>query len=133
MKIKELIVIICLLLNSHSLRTQLILLESGIDYLINFDESLTGVNEGEFLGSGIVQDAQAGQLDSDAWIVIGCSDGDSEYGSNYAAGDFSRGESFGGETTGGIYSFTIDNNKALGWQSTSSDMSPGEIILKMQN
>ena len=120
--------------STYLLPGQLVLLESGIDYQIDFEESFPGVNEDAFAGDGLQADPLAGQLDSDAWQINGCSDGDSQFSNAYLNGDFARGLSNGGENTGGIYSFLVsENNHALGLQATSSDLSPGELVLKIEN
>lgn len=112
---------------------QVILTESGVEYEINFEETRIGVNEGVFLGDGLQAEPVLGQLDSDAWIINGLSEGNSLFSDNNISGDYARGISIGGETLGGIYAFKILNNTTLGWQSTAADLSPGEIILKIKN
>ncbi len=116
------------------LNAQLVLLESGIQYQIDFEDSFPEVNEDAFVGEGLQAEALTGQLDSDAWLINGCSDGDSQFSSPYLNGDFARGLSNGGESIGGLYSFLVsENNYALGLQATSSDLSPGELVLKVEN
>ena len=44
--------------------------------IINFDESVTGCVSGPYDGSGIAGEPAPGQLDSDAWQIVGFSDGD---------------------------------------------------------
>jgi hypothetical protein len=115
------------------LNGQLILFETGVNYTIDFEETIIGVNEGAFSGLGLQSDPIEGQLDSEAWLINGCSQGNTSYGLSYLSGDYTRGSSLGDVTLGGVYAFNTGANTALGWQSTASDLSPGEIILKVQN
>ncbi|KPK86316.1 MAG: hypothetical protein AMS27_05275 [Bacteroides sp. SM23_62_1] len=87
-----------------------------------------------FTASGFSPYPDPGQLDSDTWSVMGLSDGDLGFGDYLATGDFARGISDGGVSTGGIFAFETDSgNIALGIQPTSGDWSPGSFILKIQN
>lgn len=109
-------------------------LQDSSRYRIDFDQSLTGVNEGPFGGSGFSPNPSWGQLNSNAWQIRGLSDGDLEFGASGSSGDFARGLSTGGSFTGGIYSFERDSaNFALGWQATGSDMAPGYVYLRLNN
>ncbi len=83
-----------------------------------------------FTGSGFASSPSAGQLDSDSWIVTGFSDGSVTFGGTETTGDFARGNTTGGETTGGIYSL---NNGAIWIQPGGSDFTPGTIQLKVRN
>ena len=103
-------------------------------FLIDFDNTVTGVNNGQFNGSGFSNVPSAGQIDTDAIIVTGMSDGDLSFGAVNTSGDFARGTSTGGVTTGGVYGFEVtSNNHALGVQPGGSDFTPGDIILRLQN
>lgn len=87
-----------------------------------------------FTGSGFTPTPAAGQLDTDIFIVTGFSDGSLAYGGSGNSGDFARGTSLGGETTGGIYAFEVSpGNFALGVQPSDPDFSPGTIELRLQN
>jgi len=94
-------------------------------------------NFNDFRGGGFVPVPGAGQLDSDEWLVRGLSYGDGVFGGSHDSGDFARGQSEGGETTGGVYAFDVDNgpgeNHALGLQPGGSDFTPGSITLKILN
>ena len=91
-------------------------------------------NFDNFAGSGFAAIPLPGQLDSNIWRVTGFSDGTMAFGDTQAAGDFARGVSSGGETTGGIYAFDVGGgNIILGVQPTGSDFLPGEIVLRLQN
>jgi len=87
-----------------------------------------------FTGTGFTPVPASGQLDSDIFIVTGFSDGSLAYGGSGNSGDFARGTSVGGETTGGIYAFEVSpGNFALGVQPSDPDFSPGTIELRLQN
>jgi len=87
-----------------------------------------------FTGSGFTPNPSAGQLDSDAWSVTGLSDGDLNFRGTQTSGDFARGSSTGGVSTGGIYGFEVETgNNILGVQPGGSDFTPGEFVLKLQN
>jgi hypothetical protein len=104
------------------------------DYTIDFETTVSGVNEGGFDGSGFATTPATGQLDADAWAIYGMSDGDKDFGVENTTGDLARGASTGGETSGGVYSFEVETgNNALGAQGAGSDFTPGWIGLKLQN
>ncbi|MCK5372470.1 MAG: hypothetical protein KAQ62_28100, partial [Cyclobacteriaceae bacterium] len=113
----------------------------GTLFPITFDATVSGVNEGQFAGSGFQSSSpSSGRIDSDGIIVTGLSDGDMVFGSDYTTGDYARGPSNGSETTGGIYAFQVaSSDYALGFQPVGippdleNDLTPGEIILKITN
>ena len=103
-------------------------------YTVDFDNTVAGVNNGQYGGSGFTPGPGLGQLDSDAWEITGLSDGTLNYGGTGTTGDFARGASTGGETQGGIYAFDVGGgNLTLGFQATDDDMTPGVITLRVQN
>ncbi|MDX2304564.1 MAG: T9SS type A sorting domain-containing protein [Microscillaceae bacterium] len=114
---------------------QLSIQDVNATYIVNFDNTLAGVNNGTFTGIGFAPDPSIGQLDSDAWEILGMSDGALNFGDTQTAGDFARESSPGGETTGGLYAFDVGgSNLALGVQATGTDWSPnGTITLRIQN
>ncbi|MBE2223825.1 MAG: ExeM/NucH family extracellular endonuclease, partial [Anaerolineae bacterium] len=62
------------------------------------------------------------------------SDGSLDFGNAITSGDFARGSSTGGVTTGGVYAFdTGGGNRILGIQPGGSDFAPGDIKLRIQN
>jgi|GEM_PF-1091671 len=104
------------------------------DNIINFDTTVTGVNQGTYNGTGIVRVPSTGQLDSDSWSTTGISDGASAFGTDKTTGDFARGSSAGAVTEGGFYSFMVGtSNSALGVQPTEDDFTPGTVILRSKN
>ncbi|MES3630248.1 MAG: lamin tail domain-containing protein [Longimonas sp.] len=87
-----------------------------------------------FRGTGFASPADPDQLDSQAFIVRGLSDGDLAFGDTQTTGDFARGTSTGGVTTGGIYAFEVDaDDFAWGAQPTGSDFTPGAFVARYLN
>jgi hypothetical protein len=75
-----------------------------------------------FTGTGLAPEPNSGQLNSNAWILTGFSQGNTNFGGTATSGDFARGVSTGGVSTGGVYSFTIANeNNILGVQPVGDD------------
>lgn len=105
-------------------------------YGSGFDETTLGINRGQFDGSGI-SNPSPGQLSSLGWRFEGFSDGDSNYGDVITSGDYARGTSPGGVSTGGMYAFqrTVGGsvNHFMGFQPTGSDFTEGSAILRVQN
>lgn len=114
---------------------QLFISALDTDHPIGFEATVPGVNNGNFAGSGFTATPATGQLDSDAWAIAGLSDGGLVFGGTQTSGDFARGSSDGGVTTGGLYAFDVDGagNLALGVQATDSDFTPGTITLRVGN
>ena len=109
-------------------------IQSGNSITINFDNTVNGVNNGAFSGSGFATSPSGGQLDADAWAVSGLTDGTHSFGQQHTSGDFARGSSSGNVSSGGIYGFSIPNNgRALGFQPTGSDWTPGSVTLRVKN
>ena len=99
---------------------------------IDFDAESPGYAGGSFAGSGIVRNPPPGYLDAQAWQILGFSDGDLLYGEEATTGDFARGISTGGVSTGGLYAFVVEEgNVALGVQPTATDFCPGSISLRI--
>ena len=83
-----------------------------------------------------------GQLDSDAIVIFGLSDGNLGFGGTATSGDFARGVSTGGETTGGVYAFDVSTptdlssgygDYVLGLKPGGSDVTPGAVYLCYRN
>ncbi|MEA3448728.1 MAG: choice-of-anchor J domain-containing protein, partial [Bacteroidota bacterium] len=104
------------------------------DHTIDFETTVSGINEGIFDGSGFATTPATGQLDADGWAVYGMSDGDKDFGVENTTGDLARGASTGGEATGGVYAFEVETgNHALGVQPSGTDFSPGYIGMIIKN
>lgn len=103
-------------------------------FTIDFDNTVNGVNEGAFNGTGFTATPTSGQLDSDAWASTGMSDGTLAFGGSMTSGDYAKETSTGGVVQGGFYAFEVaSGNYALGVQPTGSDFNPGTITLRSQN
>ncbi len=103
-------------------------------YTIDFDNTVSGVNNGQFQGTGFVGAPTAGQLDSDGWRATGFSDGDGMFSGTHTTGDFARGTHSGGTGTGGVYAFeTATGDFCLGVQPGAADFTPGDFTLRIQN
>ncbi|MGB0165776.1 MAG: hypothetical protein ACPF8V_02865 [Luteibaculum sp.] len=104
---------------------------SGVS--ITFDATVSGVNNGQFDGSGLAASPASGQLDADAWAISGFDDGDLDFGDAGSTADFTRGTSSGNVSTGGIYAFDVGSGDyTLGVQPTDLDADP-IITLRVQN
>ena len=106
-------------------------------YTVDFDNTVEGVNNGTFAGIGFNPNPAEGQIDSDAVKVFGLSDSPMmSFGDTQEAGDFARGTTAGGVSTGGIYAGEYSSSPSdyfFMWQAGSSDMAAGMIMLKVQN
>ena len=109
----------------------------GATYTIDFDATVSGVNNGTYVGTGFQPTPAAGRADSDAWQISGFSAGNLAFGGTRTtpATDYTRGVSGGGTAAGGLYAFNgapISGN-ALGVQPVDDDFTPGTIVLRIQN
>ena len=83
-----------------------------------------------FAGAGFDASPDDGMLDSDTWIVTGLSDGDVDFGLCFTTGDFARGSTMGGITTGGVYAADILDNQALMVQPGADDFTPEHLLCR---
>lgn len=96
--------------------------------------TLYNENFNSFVGAGFNSSVEAGKINSNIWKITGLSDGDTVYNDNKSSGDYAKGESTGGVTSGGVYSFEIaTGNKTFGFQPTGSDFAPGAVTLRVKN
>jgi hypothetical protein len=104
-------------------------------YTIDFDTTVANVNNGSFAGLGLAPVPSAGQLDADAFIVNGMSEGDTNFGDTKISGDYAGPITAPGiVTSGGMYAFEIvTGNVALGFQATGNDFNPGQFIMRFTN
>jgi hypothetical protein len=116
---------------------QISLTSSDNTVSIDFENAVPGVNPGIFDGSGFSPMPSAGQLDSDAWEILGFSDGDLLFGGTALSGDLARGTRAGtGTSTGGLYAladFPSPGGMSLAFQSGGTDFTPGSITLRVVN
>lgn len=107
---------------------------TNTDYIIDFDTTVNGVNEGQYDGTGFEPAPATGRLNSNAFAVTGWSDGDLAFGDTNILGDYARGNSTGGVGTGGLYAFEVaPGNRAFGFQPGGNDFAPGDVTLRLQN
>lgn len=114
------------LCTNHFVHAQYLINDLGVTQTIDFDG---------FQGDGFSTTPSATQLNSNEWEVLGMSDGDLNFGDEGVTGDFARGSSTGGVTTGGVYSFDVGtgNGSSLGVQPGGTDFTPGSFTLQIQN
>src|SRR5262245_6829185 len=74
-------------------------------YVINFDSTVSGANQGTFSGSGFASDPAVGQLDSNSWAVRWSSTQTLNYGESQSDGLWARGAVGATDpaTSGGFY------------------------------
>jgi len=112
---------------------QLSISSLGTSYTIDFDNTVSGINSGQFTGTGFQSSPSSGQIDSDGIIATGFSSSLS-FGGTGTSGDFARGADDGAVTTGGLYAFLVSSsNYGLGVQPGGSDFTPGTIVMKISN
>ncbi len=116
---------------------QITLSSSQTTASIDFESTASGISEGVFAGVGFSPLPLDGQLDSDAFSVLGFSDGDLGFGGSAVSGDLARGSiSGGGTSTGGLYALADVPNpggSAIAFQPGGSDFTPGALILRIVN
>lgn len=115
---------VAILLALTNIKAQLEISSTGVEVVFDF----TGFN-----GSGFDATGSDGYLDADTWAITGMSDGDKDFGEEATTGDFARGSTMGGVTTGGLYAVDILGNQGIMVQPTETDFTPGSIRLKLWN
>ena len=102
---------------------------------IDFDNSSSYANNGQWNGTGFSASPVSGQLNSGAWSVSGWSDGDLNFNETKTTGDYARGFTASHPSTGGMYAFEplTAGNRALGIQPGTGDWVPGHLTLRLQN
>ena len=120
------------------------------DVVIDFDNTVLGVNNGQFTANGFNATPATGQLNSNAFIVTGFSDGDLNFGDAAVGGDYGQGTTTGGVTTPGIYALTplsvpgfpsytnlsmdaAASGNLLALQPGANDFEPGTVVIRAQN
>ena len=125
MKTKHLLLSAALGLTMASSHAQLIV----NDFNTSITENFSG-----FTGTGFSPTPAVGQLDSNTWRVTGMSDGNGVFGGTHTIGDFARGTSTGGVTTGGTYAFDVGGGSTIiGFQPAGSDFTPGTLTARLEN
>jgi hypothetical protein len=104
-------------------------------YVINFDNTVEGVNNGAYSGGGFSATPEDGELNSNAFVTGPATTGAVTFGGETDEDDpsFGNGTSEGSVTDGGLYAFEVaQNNYALGIQPTG-DYASGSTTLRFQN
>ncbi|OJJ21025.1 hypothetical protein BKI52_10650 [marine bacterium AO1-C] len=86
-----------------------------------------------YTGAGVSSSPTIAQLHSLNWSFAGMSEGQVLNGETNTTGDYARGTSTGGVTTGGLYAFDINGNTAFGFQANGTDFDNGKAVLRLQN
>ncbi len=127
------IYVLALSLVSLNCLAQLSLTTTGSPATIDFENTIAGVNNGNYTGQGLKSNPNSGFLDADAWEISGLSTGMHNFGDSSVTGDFAKGVSSGGVFSGGLYAWVNSGDTAIGFQPTGSDFTPGTITLKIDN
>ncbi len=117
-----------------STNAQLSIGNTNTDYTINFDSTVSGVNNGSYDGTGFATTPATGDLDGNAWAVTGFGNNQG-FDGTATTDDMARGTHAGGAGSGGLYSFQVGgaSDVAFGIQPGSSDFTPGTVTLKITN
>ena len=103
------------------------------DFTIDFVTTVSGVNNGAYVGTGFTNTPAEGQLHAGAWKIFGASDGEKDFDVEATTGDFARGTSLA-STSGGLYGYEVETgNRAFGFLASNADFAPGYFVLKIQN
>jgi hypothetical protein len=103
-------------------------------YLIDFDNTVTNVSNGQFTGAGFQLSPSAGQLNSSAFAITGFSDGDLAFDGTQTSADYTRGTTAVTQTSAGVYAFTVGaSDNGLGFKGTAAEFTPGHVTLRVQN
>jgi hypothetical protein len=133
-KIYLLFIILQLVLLHINAKAQLQILNVNQEYKINFEETIPGVINGQFQGLGFSASPVEGQLNSNAWSVTGLAGGDMDFGGEGTTGSFAMGMADAGVDAGGIYAHPANGSSAkLMFQPSDDNLTPGSVILKIQN
>ena len=106
---------------------------AGDVVVITFDNSIGGVSNGGFNGSGFDPIPESGELNSNAFRISGFSDGPLNFGDNFSADgtsstQFSSGSQSGAVAAPGVYAYTgSEYSAATPSTITSPDPSPGAV------
>lgn len=140
---KKVVITLFLALITHLSFSQLSINALATNYSINFDATVSGVNNGElgFASSSTLLSASApptaGQLDREAWNIVALATTASDAGTFPNTTLVTGGQRSNGGVTGGFaYAFntaSIGTNRALGFQPTATAFTPGLITLRVKN
>lgn len=141
------VLVVFLCFSNLKLFGQVTFTSSPSTILIDFDNSLAGVNNGAFnpgasVGVIATTNPNPGQLDSDAWHFVN-DDAVATTVATFGAASITGGRSDAYSTTpggvanaapsGGWYGYNINGNRALGWKPQPTFATPGMITLRLLN
>lgn len=109
---------------------------TGETFAITFDQTTSGVNNGIYDGTSFNSPAAPGGLNSEAFSFSSIAGVSMNFGGSATGNPPNRGNSNGGVTSKGFYAFntsTFGTDRALGWQSDTTDFDPGQLTLKVMN
>lgn len=130
----KLSILLSMLIISFCSYGQLIINNANEFYTVDFDNTIQGVNNGSFAGTGFSTTPSDGQLNANAWAVIGTSEGDKDFEENADDGVFAKGIPDPTMDEPGIYAVELDvDNMGIGIMASDDDFTPGYIALKIQN
>ncbi len=139
-RIRSYLPVLLILLSFQSLKAQLAITTAGQTYTIDFDSTLTGVNDSSFASKGFAPTPAAGQLDSDAWACVARTNTSVEFGGSSAGiPQMNYGVvSSGGvsKQDGGVYAFEVASGDiALGANPSPNDFTDtyGSFTLAVVN
>lgn len=125
-------VIVAIALNSAN--AQMYINEANEFFTIDFDNTVSGVNNGPFAGNGFVSNPSEGELDASAWAIEGTSEGDKDFDTEANTGIFAKGIIDLMDYDSGIYAAEVaTDNFALSLVPSDDDFTPGNVALKLQN
>jgi len=105
-------------------------------YVIDFDNTVEGVNNLAYGGGGLNTTPDDGELNSNAFVFTQLTTGSVTFGTQTTEDSpaYGNGSSEGDVTDGGFYAFEVsDNNYSLGLQPTTGDYASGSTTLRFQN
>lgn len=125
----------------------LVVTNPGISLVIDFDNTLNGVNNGTFTAPAAnISDVSpaVGQLNAASWSFVADGAGaPNDFSSNFIPHGNGQGVSNGvGVTTSGWYAFNVPDEtsvdpaattRTLGWQSNNDFTTPGSVTLRLTN
>ena len=118
---------------------QLSLTSLNTNYVIDFDNTVSGVNNGAFAGTGFVNTPSAGQLQNSAFEITGWTAFDMLFGdtNSRVAGDYARGTATGavGDTgsSAGMYAYNDGGDRSFLMQPAFLDWQNGTMTLRAIN
>lgn len=135
-EMKKLLLLMVSVFGVGTLSAQLSVQTINTPYLIDFDNTVAGVNSGQWNG-GLYNLNIGSFLNSNAWAFTGFSEGNAAFGDiNISAGDYYNSPTTNLPLVGGLWPFGIGGvwaNRVLGIRPSSADFTLGTITLRSLN